>query len=384
MQYLNSFRTTYFFNVYNETGENGKNKPNNKALNANCIFGRREIRLWYLILVCISLTTCAITNDALTTRIEIMKPGIFNIPQTIKTVALINNVSDRIDKQPFTYFNYLVYEKDIFNDRESKASETDSTIKYRSLSNSCLDALSWELKKEGYFTGVINYHDSLPNINWSDKERFNPDRLFQQTESDLCIFLDQFSFNIQKYKDFEYATNIASLTWTLVYKKDTSFYTYEQKDGLNFTASDFSPELTGNMKIKFVVNNSARSLGQSFCSKIIPTWIPVDRIYYTSKNPEMVQAEKLALSNDWLKAAEIWNRQTKSKDIRIAAKASYNLAVASEMEGNMDIAIDWLVRSSSILKKKNSEDHKLNCQNYISILTERKKEIEKLSKQVRN
>ncbi len=330
------------------------------------------------------MTACAITNDALTTQIEIMKPGIFNIPQTIKTVALINNVSDHIDKQPFTYFNYLVYEKDIFNDHESKASETDSTIKYRSLSNSCLDALSWELKKEGYFTSVVNYHDGLGNIDSSEKELFNPELLFQKTESDLCIILDQFSFHIKKYKDFEHATNIASLSWTIVYKKDTSFYTYEQKDGLNFTASDFPPGSTKNMKINLVVHNSAKYLGQSFCSKIIPTWIPADRVYYTSKNPEMVQAEKFALSNDWLKAAEIWNRQTKNKDIRIAAKASYNLAVASEMAGKMDIAIGWLVLSSSILKEKNNVDHKLNCQNYISILIARKKEIEKLSNQVRN
>ena len=353
-------------------------------MNAKYFFGGRAIRLVYLTLVSISITACAITNDALTTRIEIMKPGIFTIPQTIKTVTLINNVPGSLDNQPFTYFNSLVYEKDIFNDRESKPSETDTTVKYRSLSNACLDALSWEIKKGGYFTKVINFHDSLRNINLSDKELFNPDSLFHKTESDLCIFLNQFSFDIEKYKDFEFATNNASLSWTLVYKKDTAFYTYGQKEEMNFIGADFPPDLAGNMKIKLVVNNSARYLGQSFYSKIVPTWFPVDRVYYTSKNPEMVLAEKFALSNDWLKAAEIWNRNTKHKDLRIAAKASYNMALASEMEGNMDVAIDWLVRSSSMLKKKNSEDHKLNCQNYILVLTLRKKEIEKLSKQVRN
>ena len=97
----------------------------------------------------------------------------------------------------------------------------------------------------------------------------------------------------------------------------------------------------------------------------------------------MLRGEKFALNNDWLKAAKIWNIQTRSKKLMIAAKASYNMALASEMEGKYDIAIEWLVRSSSILKQ-NNEEHKLNCQHYISELIVRKKEIEKLSQQIRN
>lgn len=75
--------------------------------------------------------------------------------------------------------------------------------------------------------------------------------------------------------------------------------------------------------------------------------------------------------------------QTESKNKRIAEKASYNMALASEMDGNLDETINWLIRSSSILKK-NNKSHKLNCQQYISMLMLRKKEIERLGKQIRN
>jgi len=97
----------------------------------------------------------------------------------------------------------------------------------------------------------------------------------------------------------------------------------------------------------------------------------------------MLLAEKYALQNDWLKAAEIWNRLTNNKNQKIAAKASYNMALACEMEGKHDVAIDWLVKSFSILKE-NSDVHKKNCQRYIAVLTLRKKELERLAKQVRN
>jgi len=59
------------------------------------------------------------------------------------------------------------------------------------------------------------------------------------------------------------------------------------------------------------------------------------------------------------------------------------MALAAEMEGKHDVAIDWLVRSYMVLPKNNDE-HKVNCQRYINVLALRKKDIERLDKQVRN
>lgn len=97
----------------------------------------------------------------------------------------------------------------------------------------------------------------------------------------------------------------------------------------------------------------------------------------------MLLAEKYALNNEWLKAAEIWNKQSKNKNPRMAAKACYNMALVCEMEGKLDNAIDWLVQSHSMLKV-NNEEHKEICKRYITVLALRKKEIERLAHQVRN
>jgi len=335
-----------------------------------------------LILACISLTACVTTFETRTTQIEIMKPGIFNFPENIKTVALINSVPYDQINQPFQYIRHFVYSTDVFFYQESQGTEFDPTIKYKDLSNTCLNALAWTLNKDGYFSNVINYHDSLSQISQSNHDLFSPDRLFQRTKSDLCIILDQFSFNVEKLKDNGIVTNCASLSWTIAYRNDTSAYTYKQIDTLTFTAEDFPRELTDNMKIKMAVNNSATFFGQTLCSKIIPAWIPVERMYYTSLDKDMRHAEKYVMSNEWPKAAELWSKQTESKNPRIVAKASYNMALASEMEGKPDEAINWLLKSYSIVKK-NNKDHKESCQQYINILTLRKKEIEKLNLQVR-
>jgi len=51
------------------------------------------------------------------------------------------------------------------------------------------------------------------------------------------------------------------------------------------------------------------------------------------------------------------------------------------MEAKPDAGIDWLVKSYTILGKNNLE-HKDNCLRYIKVLVTRKKEIERLDKQL--
>jgi len=335
-----------------------------------CVDCSKQAILLSCMLIGLNMTSCIVTYDARTTQIEIMKPAIISIPDHIKTVALINGISKSRFSQPFTYNDFFTM-------------VTDTTISYLALSNTCIDALAIELKKEGYFSNVINYRDSLNIFNPSNKRLFDPEKLFEETKSDLCIFLNELDFRILEVRNFQVSSNFASLSWTMVYKKDTLSYTYKQGDTLSFVATDFPADLSENIKIKIAANNSSIFMGQSFCAKIIPTWIPVERMYYTTDNKDMREAEKFALNSEWLKAAEIWNRQTKSQNLLMVAEATYNMALACEMEGKLDAAIDWLIRSSTILKKKN-EIHKMNCQQYIALLTQRKKEIEKLSHQVRN
>jgi len=319
-----------------------------------------------LLLLVLNLSSCIIAYDARTTQIEIMKPGVITIPDHMDTVAIINRNSYIPDTIPFRYFNGINI-------------ESDTTIKYKALSNVCVDALAGFLKKEGYFKKVINYRDSLASVQSS-----TPEELFQKTKSDLCISLDYVDFGIVALKGFnDFAINTVFLRWTIAIKTDTLSYFYNQADTLLYDATDFPLNTDRQEKIRRLANNSAEYLGRTFGSKIIPTWIPVERLYYQSSNPDMLQAEKFALNNEWLKAAEIWNKQTKNKNKNIAAKASYNMALACEMEGKLDVAIDWLIQSYSILKQ-NNEDHQANCQRYITILVQRRKEIQKLGKQVRN
>ena len=326
-------------------------------------------------MMCLSLASCLITKSVCTTQIEIMKPGIFGIPKNL-TVALINRDLFQSDTCTFT-FHDGVY--------DGAKELRDTTIKYRLLSDSCMNFLAVHLEKEGYCRKVINYSDSLKALFKNSIYRETQSELFKRTGADICIFLDFLHFNTICVRNSKIPLRIeTNLLWTVAIKGDSLAHEYKQIDTLFYDEAQFSSYLFYSKPPKELLYNSCQYLGRSFGTKAIPSWVQVDRLYYKSNNLDMRNAEKLALNNDWLKAVEIWNKETKNKNPRIAAKACFNMSLACEMEAKPDAAIDWLNKSYTILPQNNlvNLEHRRNCLRYVNILSTRKKEIERLSKQL--
>ena len=323
-------------------------------------------KLLLLSLLGLNLSSCLISYNTRSLQVEIMKPGIFTVPEKVRSVAVLNLDTVKGDEFQYHYFN-------------GTNILTDKTKKNISVSNVCIDELVKFLQDEKYFNEVRNYGDTLNRL-FSSGGYLRKDDLFKETKTDLCILLNKCVFDVTILGDYgNVVENKTSLIWTLALKDDTLSYMYNQNDTLSFEDNT----LNFGKRINNTIASSSVYLGRTCGSKIIPTWLKVERIYYKSNHPDMLMAEKYALNNDWLKAAEIWNKQTRNKNQKIAAKASFNMALACEMEGRIDAAIDWLVQSYSGLTV-NGEEHQANCKLYIKVLALRKKELEKLDKQVRN
>jgi hypothetical protein len=300
--------------------------------------------------------------------VEIMKPGIFGIPKDLN-VALINRNLFQSDTCTITYFD---------GNQEIKHYAT----KYQELSDTCINALARYFENEDYFLKVNNYGSSLKLMFKDSAYIGNSHELHERTQSDVCIFLDFLHFNTYYIKYNPNPIKIeANLLWTISFKNDSLAYGYKQIDTLFYDESQLKANYPYNYPLKRILISSGQYLGKFFGTKAIPSWIQVDRLYYKSNNLDMRNAEKFALENNWLKAAEIWNKETKNKNLKIAAKACYNMALACEMEAKPDAGVDWLVKSYTILGKNNVE-HKENCLQYIKVLVTRKKEIERLDKQL--
>ena len=128
---------------------------------------------------------------------------------------------------------------------------------------------------------------------------------------------------------------------------------------------------------KDAVFNAADIAGSRFAEFLVPHWVEVERMYYQSGQAELKSAEELLKQNQWLEAAIIWKKNVNNKNKYIAAKSMYNMALACEMNGEMEAAMDWAIKSFYVFGSKNQE-HAFNCQEYIKILAQRKQDIQKI------
>ncbi len=220
------------------------------------------------------------------------------------------------------------------------------------------------------------------------------EQIADTTGADLFLSFDLFGsfdgINYNSYNNIGTETILSLSFWTIydLQKKELQFF-YDKMDTVFWTTEDLFISNPGNFKLvkknlperRDAILNAADISGTNFAKLIVPHWIPVQRMYYRSGNIELKSAEELLLKNEWMKAAEIYSKYTTNKNKSIAAKSMYNMAVICEIQGDLDAAIDWTVKSFQVFNQKN-EIHYTNCMNYIKILGQRKLDIKTIELQL--
>jgi len=350
-------------------------------------------KLLFLLVILLGVSSCLAPYKMNSIQVEMMNPSFLTDPEKIDTIAILYREQPQSDSIPYGFSRQY---KLILHTEE----ETDTAIHYKNLYSICVDALVNYLDSARYFVKVINYSDSIKDPA-SKKDNLTNPKLYGKLGIDACIFLEPFQFDdihsekkndwwfdfISNFPEFAKSSELecinANLIWLVNLKGDTVNHKYHQFDALYYGNSVY-PEFFGSPeRHKLLVENSAAYFGKTFGAKLIPSWTIIERGYCLSKNREMLKAEEFCKTGEWMKAAEIYKWQTKSKNKDISTKAKYNMALVCEMEGNIDAAIDWITRSKSATRKI-QVDHIINCNRYSKELESRKKELELLKKQVKN
>ncbi len=145
---------------------------------------------------------------------------------------------------------------------------------------------------------------------------------------------------------------------------------------LTFTGRGINPVVAaaGLIGRKDAVKQTANDVGHQYANGILPFWIRVTREYYVKGNNNFVIAKRKAQTRNWDEAGEIWKRETTNSKPKIAGMACYNMAIISEINGELDAAIGWA--------QKSYEDYnnKLALQ-YVKTLRNRKASANALQRQ---
>lgn len=140
------------------------------------------------------------------------------------------------------------------------------------------------------------------------------------------------------------------------------FQTFETQDGW-WTYSALYPS-----EQFLAVTESARSAAFQYAGRIVPLPVNYQRRYYKRgipANRELLRAHRMVSAQRWERAEQMWERiyQVETKR-RPRARAAYNLAIAAERKGDLDLALNWLEKSIELGNDK--------AIGYASNLTEQK------------
>lgn len=210
----------------------------------------------------------------------------------------------------------------------------------------------------------------------------NIHQIADSTDADLLLSLDYFSV----YEECNYKSQVRQfcveyvlVMWNFYDLRDEQLqYFYHRIDTVSWFRN--ANQYTVLPHRSDAILNASEIAGQNFSNFLVPHWVSVERTFYKSGHVELKQAEKLVDENRWLEAAKIWKKNTNNENKSIAAKSMFNLAVACEIEGNIDAALDWIVKSYHVFGEEN-EVHSFNCRDYLRILGQRKADFKKIDLQ---
>jgi hypothetical protein len=132
--------------------------------------------------------------------------------------------------------------------------------------------------------------------------------------------------------------------------------------------------LTGR---KAAVNEVSINAGRGYAMRIVPYRLRVMRDYFTKGTDNFKIAKRRAQMGNWDGAGELWLKETENSSMKIAGRAAYNMAIISEINGNVDAAISWAVKSYEDYNNKQARE-------YVNILKNRKYKNEVLKVQEEN
>lgn len=82
--------------------------------------------------------------------------------------------------------------------------------------------------------------------------------------------------------------------------------------------------------------------------KMCPVWQDRTRTYFTRPGRDMKDAAGFVEKNRWYNATKLWNGIVESGNRRNASRAAYNIALAFEMNDDLEQAYSWILYADSL------------------------------------
>ena len=322
--------------------------------------------------------------------VDVLEPARIDVPQKIKTVAIVNRSLPAKDQRAGNIIEGVLSGEGIFSDRLGSKQCVIGAVDLLNNSPRFKAILADDMDIRG--TGTDRFPAPLEwQFAQQTCQRYNVDALvaLETFDSDSHIGYDRYEYTIKretaakktKVVEYEAGLNMEIEAGWRIYDPDNKAIIDENVyvDHKYWTArGKTKKDARGNLPSKnSIIEEAGFFAGQQFAARISPVWIKVSRNFYKKGNDQLVQAARYAKLNNWSDAAEIWEKLTNNPDQEIASYATYNLALAMEMNDDLQAALKWAEKSYFDFGNK-------RARNYINILKGRIADQQRLDKQLKN
>jgi len=327
------------------------------------------------------LTSCVSMGKI---SIQVSVPAQRAIPGDIQSVVLMNRCMNTTYSNPDqdSLEQYFVSKKLKLNDLMLDSLAADTTLK----------TVGNALYESGRFDVVIPLLRNIPNNNTSYLTKSPPltlpqvSQICKEFETDALLVLENFYENVKTSHGLAYdptleygRAEINSIFIQIAYYSKWRLYqpgeklksaSFEIKDTIFWERTGPTLQKTYEKMptIKEALLSGAVENGLNLTSYISPGWQQQRRSYYITKNKEADKAIELLNNNKWEEARDIWMKFSNSSSAGLRSQIEYNLALASEMNGDLKEAIKWAEKSNSTKYNKVAEDYIILLNKRLTIL----------------
>lgn len=342
----------------------------------------RKTALYFWVICCLAITSC---NTA-KVNLQVLVPADISVPSHIKKVVVANRSLPEKKETAVNILEGFISGESILADREA--------------SSQCIKSLVKELNSNPRYEAMLKDDDELRGTGTRQfPEPLNFEKVIsicKQYGADGLIVLETFDSNLdlnvgteqEKKKEGDKEVTVTNYISNLRINVNSGWRIY---DPVNFRIVDqnqFVDEKHWSGKgdtekkarrdlpsKRAAINESGAYSGMRYGKRISPNWKWVSREYYVRKHASFKVAQQYVKKDQWDKAAELWNAMSKEKDPKTAGRACYNMALANEMEGNLDVAINWAEKAYTQYNIKAAKS-------YIKILKTRLRQQDKINEQM--
>jgi hypothetical protein len=139
-------------------------------------------------------------------------------------------------------------------------------------------------------------------------------------------------------------------------------YNYSRSwSGTGDTKAKARNDLPGKTR---TVRMAGLGAGESYGRRIAPNFIWVRRVWYPGGDDSMKMAKRMVRADDWAGATELWMSVVKNAvDPKLKGKAQFNLALAAEVAGDLDLAVAESQKAMTLLGNYRSRDYQQTLRN---------------------